>query len=262
MRRRVRPLDVDHEQVGALPLPEVQADPAVAVRRRERPAEVAEIVVEVEGTAELLGADVHERLRLLEGDVARPAHERGHLRLQLGRVDGGRGVARAAHAVGEQEMVAGVVAHDRAVHGLGRPGRPPPDDRDPAPGIAQDVPQRLHAPHAARHRKVLSRGGVDGHEVADAVLVGGFPGGDRRPDDGAEERLGADEPPVRALLPERREVRELALGHEEVDDLGVHAVEPEHEDARRGRRRAAGAHEGQDGHDERTDARAHVHGRW
>src|SRR5205823_6326805 len=84
-------------------------------------------------------------------------------------------------------------------------------------------------------RKVLSRGGVDGHEVADAVLVGGFPGGDRRPDDGAEERLGADEPPVRALLPERREVRELALGHEEVDDLGVHAVEPEHEDARRGR---------------------------
>ena len=66
-------------------LPEMQADAPVALGGRERPLEVAQVVLEVEGARELLGAHVDEASGVLDAQIARPADEGRELYLALGR---------------------------------------------------------------------------------------------------------------------------------------------------------------------------------
>ena len=233
VRDGVGGLDVGQEQVGLLVLPELQPDAAIAVRGGERPLEVADVVVEGEGPRELLGRDVDVGRRLLRGHVGRPAHQGLDLREQLGRVGDVLRIRVGFMPLREEEVVAGVVAHDRALHRLRGPRRPIADGGDLPPLVGKDVPERLDLAHAAGDGEALARRAHRG-EVADAVLVRSLAGGDRRPDDRAEQRLRAAEAAVRALLAELREVGQLALGHHQIDGLGVHPVEAQDDDAAAG----------------------------
>jgi hypothetical protein len=66
--------------------------------------------------------------------------------------------------------------------------------------------------------------------MADAVALGGLAGRDRGPDDGREERLGAPQPPGGPLFPQPGEVGQLPLAGQQVDHVGIDAVQGEHED--------------------------------
>jgi len=232
VRRRVGRLDVDHQQIGLLALPQIEADLPVRVGRRQRPLEVADRVLEIEGPSELLVGDRDELRDLLLRDVRGTAREGGGLFLELGRVGVPRRVRRGLpERVLEEEVVAEVIADDAAVHRLGRPGRPISDDAHLLARVRGDVPDRLGLAHLARHGKLLARRLVHRDEMSDAMLVRRLPGGDRRPDDRAQERLRAPELSVGAALPHLREVRELPFGDQEIDHVRVGAVEPEEEHA-------------------------------
>ena len=263
MRGRVEPLDVEQEVVGTVLRPELQADGGVRLRGRVGPLEVREVVGEVELPRRLLGADGHEPGELLRRDVLRPLEGRGDAGLEPGRGDLA-GAARSVRGVLHQEVVGEVVRDDRAADGLRRPGRPPSDDVDGALAGGEDVPESLGAAHLARDGELLAGRRVDGDEVADAVAVGRLPGRDRRPDHGGQERLSGQERRVRSLAPELCEVGELSLGHQEVDRLGIRAVETEHEDAAGllAAAREEGGERGGDAEGERQErgARAREHG--
>ena len=136
-------------------------------------------------------------------------------------MDDARRVVRARRAVVEQEVVAGVIADDRAVH-RSRPARSPTSRRRrpcvPRPRAMFQSAFTLRIWLVTG--QLLARLLVDRDEVADAVLVGRLAGRDRRPDDRAEHRPAAAQPPVRAFVPQPREVRQLALGGEQLDATG------------------------------------------
>lgn len=58
VRRRVGALDVDQQDVRTVLAPQVEADAAVGLRGGERPLEVAQVVVEVKRSRQLLGTPV------------------------------------------------------------------------------------------------------------------------------------------------------------------------------------------------------------
>jgi hypothetical protein len=68
-------------------------------------------------------------------------------------------------------------------------------------------------------------------EVEDGVLGRRRTGRERRPGDRRDRGVGGREPVVAAGLGELLEVRQLALGHQAVGDLGLLAVEPYHDQA-------------------------------
>src|SRR5439155_1392239 len=193
----------------SLALPEVQADSPVALGRRQRPPELAQVVAEGEGTGEVLRADVDEARRLLERHVARAADQGGELGLRLGRERDAGGAPFLCGAVAQQEMIADVVADDRAAYGLRRPRGPPADHGHAPAGVGEDVPDRLHSAHLAGHGQLLAGLLVHRHKVPDAVLLRWPARRDGRPEDRAEHRLAAEQAPVGALLPEPGEVRHL-----------------------------------------------------
>ena len=130
VRRGVGALEVDHHQIGALGPPEVEADVAVGAQRREDPAEVLQVVVEVERAGELGGGDVDVRREVREPDLIGRRHPRAQARLELGRIGSAHGAIGAAAArllepLREEEMPGQPVAGDETVHRLRGIGRPP-----------------------------------------------------------------------------------------------------------------------------------------
>ena len=126
-----------------------------------------------------------------------------------------------------EQTVGDPVGDHPAVHGLGRPGRPPGDEGRGAAGVREDVPQRLDLSPAARHRNLPPGLGVLDEEVDDAVLFRGLAGGDARPQERRESRdHRLDVPPGAARL-QPGEVRQLPSRHQGIDDLPVGRVEPQ-----------------------------------
>jgi hypothetical protein len=250
----VRGLDVGEEHRRPVLAPALQPQPPVGLGGGQGPLEVAHLVVEVEGTRQLLGGHVDEARRLRGGHVRRTAHAGRDAREELGRM--GHTLALAARLLGEEEVVAGVVAHHRALHRLRGPGGPPAHHRYLAARLREDVPDRLHLAHPARDRELLAAG-PHRHEVSDAVLVRGLAGGDGRPDHRAEQGRAAVETPVGPLLAQPGEVWQPALGEQEVDSGRVHAVEGQDHHPRLPRRARAGGPQshggaGEGGHDDDT----------
>ncbi len=130
-------------------------------------------------------------------DLLRPDEERLQAALELRRV-GRAGSALFLEALREEKVPGQVIAGDEAVHLLRRPGRPPAQGADALAGVGEEVPQRLDAPHVAGDRRGALAAGLVHDEMADAVLVRGLAGGDRRPEDGRQHRLEALEPPIGA----------------------------------------------------------------
>src|SRR4029079_4968247 len=91
------------------------------------------------------------------------------------------------------------------------------------------------------------------------VAVGRLARRDRGPDDGRQQRPGREQRGIRPLAPDLREVGQLVLGHQQVDRLGIGAVEAQDEDAP-GSLGAAGGELREHGQDGQRDERRRADG--
>ena len=82
---------------------------------------------------------------------------------------------------------------------------------------------------------------VADEEVVDVVLAGVHPGGERGPRRGRLRRVRGAERIRAPLMRELRDVRELALAHPAVEQMGIHPVEAQDDQFLRVRRRSAPA---------------------
>src|SRR5579862_1436521 len=87
--------------------------------------------------------------------------------------------------------------------------------------------RRLH-PRGGKIR--LQRLGIAVNEIKDAVPAGVHACDQVRPSDGALRRNAGGEETERSMLRESGKVRHLALGHEFLQQLRIHAVNPKNDE--------------------------------
>ena len=89
--------------------------------------------------------------------------------------------------------------------------------------------------HVAGDGQLFTGRGVDGDEMADPVLAGWPTSSDGGPDDGAEKWLLADQATVGPFLSHLRQIGQLALRHQQIDDLRIEPVDPQDQNPSPGR---------------------------
>ena len=125
------------------------------------------------------------------------------------------------------------VAHARAVDGLRRVRCVPAHHVHAQPALREHVPERLRPARGARRDTHALPGRVRFHEVQDAVLVGGLPGGNGGPQDRRELRFQRAQVGAGADRHQARQVRHLPARQQRVDHLPVGGVPTEDQEALR-----------------------------